>query len=167
MKRFQFKLARLARVRTIEEEIARGEWQVAEAEAREAEARLQGVIRDLEEALGVQRAAQTDSRVLPRVVLGIADAIARLEAVQETAREAALRAREAAEAARRPWQALRAELEGLRRLEKKARTEHRVTAEREDTKAIDQLASERAQRQIPVWQRERASTAPQDPGKHE
>ncbi len=146
MKRFQFKLARLARVRRIEEEQARVAWQAAEAEARNSEARLREAQVEVSAATQSLRIAQSDAQLSPLAILSIDDTVARLVRRVALFRQEATLRRAAATAKRTPWQKLRTELEGLARLEQKARTRHRIEDERRASLEMDQLASERAAR---------------------
>jgi flagellar export protein FliJ len=146
VKRFEFRLARLAKVRRIEEERARAAWQSAEAAAREAEAAVQEGEREVQAAYTLLRQTQSDSQLTPLQVIAFHEAVSGLlRALTATRTEASRLAAEAL-AKREPWQAARTELEGLQRLEDKARQAHRVERERIENMEMDQLASERTAR---------------------
>ncbi len=146
MKPFEFKLARLARVRAAEEEIARARWQSAEHRFRAAERRTEQILEEIAAATDDQRRAQTDPQLAPREVLSIQSSIERLHSVLEESRRQAELLRAAADQEREPWQALRVEISALERLEEKARAVHRREVTREENKEMDQLASERSAR---------------------
>lgn len=144
MKRFQFKLGRLARVRKAQEEIARAEWQAAASVVSELDQRLQAVGADIERAFEFQRRAQSTVDLDPSRVLNAYEAIHSMERLRGQLRERLEQAAAEAQRLREPWQALRTELEGLKRLEETARTEHRVERERVEASETDQVAIERA-----------------------
>lgn len=146
MKRFEFRLARLAKVRRIEEERARAAWQSAEAAARAAEQAVLEGEAEVQAAYQHLRTAQASSRLTPLQVISFNDAIAGLLRALDATRAEARRLADEAAAKREPWQAARAELEGLERLEDKARTKHRLERERLENMEMDQLASERTAR---------------------
>ena len=73
--------------------------------------------------------------LLDRVVQGLANA-----------RRQAAELRLAAERAKEPWTALRVELEGLERLESRARDRHHLEAVRAENAELDQIAQDRAVR---------------------
>lgn len=146
MRRFQFRLARLAQVRAVEEELARQTWQAAEAAVRAAEERVQWIQNEIIGATERLRRAQGDRRLAPLEVLSLQSSNDSLLGNLDLAWRRVDTLRIAVEEARRPWQVLRSEIEGLSRLEEKARATHRREAEREEMKQMDQIASERAAR---------------------
>ena len=146
MKRFQFRLARLAKVRRIEEERARTAWQSAEAAARAAEQAVLDGEGEVRAAYQLLREAQSSSRLTPLQVISFNDAISGLLRALDATRAEARRLAADALAKREPWQAARTELEGLQRLEDKARREHSLERERIENMEMDQLASERTAR---------------------
>lgn len=146
MKRFEFRLARLARVRRIEERRAHTLWQAAESQARSAQERVQAAQQEVVLATETLRQAQSDKHISALDVLNIDSAIVRLVHQVSLARSDAQRLQALAQDKRLPWQKLRTELEGLVRLEDKARKSHRAQYEREQALQMDQIASERAAR---------------------
>lgn len=144
MKRFEFKLGRLARVRKAQEEMARAAWQAAEAVAREIDDQLRSSGADIERAFEYQRQIQASLDLDPNRVLHAFEAIQSMERVRDRLRARLDGARAEAEALRAPWQVLRTKLEGLKRLEETARTEHRSARERAEAAEADQIAIERA-----------------------
>jgi len=150
MKRFQFRLSRLARVRRVQEEIARGRWLDAEYAARKMEEHLLVAQRELEEAFGHLRESQSRTQIDPPRILEFGKAIVRMETGRQSLEKRACAARLAADCAREPWQELRAAIEGLRRLKEKARLTHRIEGEHKAAQEIDQTASERSKRADPL-----------------
>lgn len=146
MSRFSFKLARLARVRVVQEEIALAQWQSAETVAREALAREQAGRDAVNSATAELAQAQSSASIDPTHILQAREAIdgmvRRIKVLEEQTRTAQVESARL----REPWQALRTELEGLKRLEKKAKTAFRIEREREEAKQNDEVAMERASR---------------------
>ncbi|MCA8980468.1 MAG: flagellar export protein FliJ [Planctomycetes bacterium] len=146
MKRFQFRLARLFKVREIQEEIARGEWQAAEDLARRAEQRVHEILQLVAETNASLRELQASEQLSSTEVLALQDLLERVTRTLAGARRQAAELRAAAERAREPWTALRVELEGLGRLEQRARDAHRTELTRVENAELDQIALERAAR---------------------
>jgi flagellar export protein FliJ len=149
VKPFRFQFARLARVRRVQEELARGHWLGAELAARRLGQRLAQAEQELAAALDHLRTSQGRTSLDPREVLDVREMIGLMESGRQRLRQRARAARGAAERARAPWQSLRTELEGLLRLEQKARVTHRLETEREDARETDQVAGDRGRRQSP------------------
>ena len=146
MKRFEFRLKRLARVRQVQEEQARARWLSAEMEARELEARVSKAQAQIAEALVHLRQAQAAPFVDPRSVLGSRSSI---ELMEDGRRRLSLQARSArkrADQEKLPWTSVRAELEGLARLEEKEHEQHRLEVERSEAVELDEIAAERQRR---------------------
>ena len=68
-RRFAFRLARLRRVRDIEERVARAEWGRAEADANDAAARQAGLSRELSNARQARVEAQSAGAIDPDQML--------------------------------------------------------------------------------------------------
>ncbi len=143
MKRFEFKLGRLARVRKAQEEIARASWQAALSVERGIEDRLLAAGADIERAMEYQRQVQACGELDPSRVLHAFEAIQSMERLRDQLRVRLDQAHQETEELRTPWQAVRTELEGLKRLEETARTEHRRDRERAESSETDQVAIER------------------------
>jgi flagellar biosynthesis chaperone FliJ len=156
MKRFQFKLARLARVRVVQEEIARAEWQAAETSARIAHQQLDATDQSIVRSIDFLRGLQSQLIFDPSAVLLTRNSIERLEVVRDQAALRVDQARVFAAEARRPWQVVRTELEGLKRLEVKARTDFRIENEHGEAKQGDEVAMERAARKKIIQRRRQA-----------
>lgn len=146
MKRFQFRLARLAKVRELQEEIARAEWQAAEDLANRAEARVFELFTLVGETNAALRELQGSTELCSAEVLALQDLLERVVRTLADARRQAAELRAAAERAREPWTALRIEIEGLSRLELRARDQHRSEINRAEIAELDQIALERAAR---------------------
>ncbi|MFT7484362.1 MAG: flagellar export protein FliJ [Candidatus Paceibacteria bacterium] len=146
MKGFKFKLERLARVRKVQEELARAKWQGAVLEAQEAQERCELAREGIASAICDLRDIQSSSQIDARRVLHAREAISFLEERRDTLLRLADSAFKAAELLREPWQAVRTELEGLKRLEEKERTKCRINNEREEIKEIDEQAMDRARK---------------------
>jgi len=144
VKRFEFKLGRLSRVRKAQEEIARAKWQAAVSVEREIEQHLEAASADIERGMEYQRQVQACVELDPSRVLHAYEAIQTMERRREQLRTRLDQAHEETEELRAPWQAVRTELEGLKRLEETARTEHRRERERVESSETDQVAIERA-----------------------
>jgi len=144
VKRFEFQLQRLARVRKVQEDLARAAWQAAEAVARELASRVEAAEAGILEAVEDLRILQSSPRLEAARLIQAQQAVQHLSARRETLVGRQRDAQAEADRLREPWQALRTELEGLRRLEEKARERHRLEAERLETAETDQVAMERA-----------------------
>lgn len=145
MKGYQFRLARLKRVRDVEERTARERFLAADRIAREAEetvVRAREAVRDAE---GDLRAAQSDRALSPVRVLTALDAIAGLRERVRMLHERELPLRAAAEAERAAWSERRRDLRGLERLEDRDRERWRAEEGRREALALDEVAAMRAE----------------------
>jgi len=149
VKRFQFRLQRLARVRKVQEELARARFLGADREARAREESRDRLEAQVQQAYEHLRRTQTQPRVDPQAVLDASLSIDLMRHQERILGELARAARECAERERTPWQEVRAELEGLARLEDKDRDAHRLEVERRDAKELDEVAGERRRRRDP------------------
>lgn len=146
MRGFKFKLARLARVRIVQEEIARGHWQNAEALAREALAQEQSARESVSTATVELALAQANVSLDPTRILQARGAIKGMERMVIALHQRTEVNQQEAARLRQPWQVVRTEVEGLKRLEEKAKTAFRIEREREEAKENDEVAMERASR---------------------
>lgn len=146
MKRFQFRLERLQRVRHTQERIERERWAAAEAGAQEASRRADLAAAAFERGLDDVRSAQGANALQPAEVVLAQDAVRRLAALTARERAIAARRRAEAEAARVPWLAKRAEVEGLERWRVRELASHRREAEEADARDMDEIAGVRAAR---------------------
>lgn len=146
MKAFDFKLARLTRVRSIQEDHAKGLWQQAHTQLLEAEACLaRGKARMLG-ALEYLRNLQAQQALAPEHVLSARRSIELLEQMQQLELRRVEDARARDDQARQAWTAARVEHESLKRLEQKARTNFRLERDRNEAKELDEVAGLRAAR---------------------
>jgi flagellar export protein FliJ len=146
VKRFAFRLQRLARVRAIEEQIAREGWALAERGARASEERAERALLDVHEARATLRAQLYSGRVQPAALLqrqSLADALVERRG---SALAHARAARETAEAQRAAWLGHKRKLEGLERLEQRDLEAWRLAANAHDAAELDEVAALRAAR---------------------
>ena len=143
-RRFDFKLARLLRVRTIQEEVARGEWSMAEAEALQAEAAELALREELQSSrhtLGTQvlegeslstAAVLASHRALDAQIAGIAVAAA-----------AAQTSRQGADELAQVWRKTEQDRRGLEELSDREKVRHRLGVEREEEAVRDESSQSR------------------------
>jgi flagellar biosynthesis chaperone FliJ len=143
---FRFRLARLLRVREVEEELARERWRTAERIARAAEGRVDLRRGELARSLELLRTEQARERIDPARVLAADLAIEGQRAALQTALEHARSARLASEQARAAWLSAKRAHEGLTRLEARDRELARQTAGQKEARELDEVASVRAER---------------------
>ena len=146
MSAFRFRLARLLRVREVEEELARERWRTAERAARAAEGRADLRRGELARSLELLRAEQARERIDPARVLAADVAIEAQRAALQGALEHARAARLVSEQARAGWLACKRAHEGLTRLETRDRVLARQTAGQKEARELDEVASVRAER---------------------
>ncbi|MBI5363000.1 MAG: flagellar export protein FliJ [Planctomycetes bacterium] len=145
MKGYHFRLARLMRVRDVEERTAKERFLAADRIAREAEdavVRARDAVRDAE---GDLRAAQADRALSPTRVLTTLDALAGLRARVRVLHERSLPLRAAAEVERAAWSERRRDLRGLERLEDRDRERWRAEEGRREARTLDEVAAMRAE----------------------
>ena len=137
-RRFEFKLARLLRVRTIQEEVARAEWAAAEAEATRAESELEALhsnLRAERRRLGHRLAGRlTGANVLSSHAALDAQLVA-LEQAAASARQARKRADVLVQA----WRAREQERRALVELHERGRARHRRELERDEEETRDAI----------------------------
>jgi flagellar export protein FliJ len=143
-RRFDFKLARLMRVRTIQEEVARGEWSMAEAEALQAEAAELALREELQASrheLGVQvleggslstAAVLASHRALDAQLTGIDAAAASSRTCRQQADKLA-----------QIWRKTEQDRRGLQELAEREKVRHRIQLEREEEAARDEASQGR------------------------
>ncbi len=146
MSRFQFRLARLERVRQTQEHLAEERWAAAEARWREAAQRERLAQLAFERALDELRVAQGRGALSPPEVLRSQDALRRLAALAAREKAQTARRRAEADAAREPWRLLHAEVEGLERLHQRARASHLRDATTLEAREADERAIQGAAR---------------------
>lgn len=154
-RRFDFRLARVLRVRRVEARIASASFALAERAAREAELRRDEVLADVGRAQSELRDMlapgpdrppsdrRDPDRIVPRVALIAHEQISRQLALLRSRMEDALTARARAERMAMDWRARDAARRALERLEERQRSAHLRCLERSDEKAIDERTSAR------------------------
>ena len=143
-KRFEFRLARVKRVREIEERVARAAWSSAERTATEAEARCDAA----RERIADARRAPAGEIDPTRILLGHRATDGLLQGLLRS-KEAALTLRGQAARLGQAWQGREVDRRALEELETRARERHRVAREREEAKEMDETGIARSRRGRP------------------
>ena len=146
MKRFDFRLKRLARVRTIEEQVARASWAFAERGARTAEERAECALSDVRAARATLRGEVPGGRLVPAELLQRHSLCDTLVARRGVALQRARAARARAEVERALWLAHKRKLEGLERLEQRDHEAWLLAENAHAAAEIDEVAAVRAAR---------------------
>jgi len=140
-RRFEFRLARLRRVREIDEQVARAVWTAAEAESREATALLEEAreaVHQAHEDLSGALDPGADPRLDPRNVLTSLTTIeGMLEGVRRR-RESALTLRHQADQLAETWREREVDRRALVELETRARERHRQELGRHEIAETDE-----------------------------
>jgi flagellar export protein FliJ len=148
MKRFAFRLQRLARVRAIEEQIARESWAFAERAARNSEERAERALADVHAARATLRAELCAGRVVPAGLLQRQSLCDALVARRALALQRARVARAQAEVERALWLGQKRRLEGLERLEQRDHLAWRMAEDAHAAAELDEVAAVRAARKL-------------------
>jgi flagellar export protein FliJ len=146
VKRFEFRLARLARVRALQEEQARAEWRAAEQEAAAAHMYRDQADADRVTARGLLAGDLRTSSITPGEVVLAHQQLDRMDHEFTRRRELAVTAQFQADRARAPWEECRRDVRALDCLEDKARTEHKYEVEAAEAQQLDEAALMRAAR---------------------
>jgi len=146
VKRFAFRLQRLARVRAIEERIGRESWALAERGARTAEERAEAALRDVQAARAGLLAELDSGKLVPAEYLQRQSLTDGLLARRAHALARARAARAKAEVERALWLAQKRKLEGLARLEQRDLEAWRLDENAQAAAEIDEVAAVRAAR---------------------
>ena len=137
--KFRFRLARLKRVRAIEERVAHAAWSGAEQIAREAEANAEQqratVARGRTEAAGA-----TDGPLAAKSAELDRAAVDHLLRVLVARREAALTTRGQADRLADAWRTRERDRRGLQELEERLHTRFRRESERAEARELDEIA---------------------------
>jgi flagellar export protein FliJ len=145
--RFEFRLARIRRVRVAQEVQARATWARAEAQANEQERHCERLRVELDAArTDIGRAALDGAR--PERLLVDHEALAALQESSRAAYDYWLTLRGQADRLSTAWNDCRAAVEALDRLEDRSRKEFQAEAEREANLEMDEIASMRGARRI-------------------
>lgn len=143
MKRFQWPLERVHRVREIQEEVARAAWAEAAQRARAAEEHVDALRAARDEARAKLMAVPGE-RFDPAQAALDRDLVDRASRAISHARERAKTLAFQAERLRRPWEERRRDVRGLEKLREKASTHHRRDARRSEADELDEIAQQRA-----------------------
>jgi hypothetical protein len=138
-RRFDFKLERVAKIRAVEERVARAERLSAEMLARAAEARrdqARAVLQRSRAWLGELLAGRVDARGVLQAHRALDLEVERLRRTSESARTVRTQTERMAAAHRARKSAARA----LEELRLRARARHRELLEKEDNAALDEVA---------------------------
>lgn len=140
-RRFDFRLARLKRVRKIEERVARAEWGRTEALARAQEALRGQRARELDDSRSELAAAMLPGSTLrPEWMLQAEHAFRSQVAGLRLAHENALTRRAQADAFGQVWREREREHRALDELENREQGRHRAELERWDNAQLDEQA---------------------------
>lgn len=144
MKRFQFRLARVLRVRRIEEQAARATFLEQHALAREAQ---ESSARALEQRqlMESQLTDQVQSGPIdPRSAIRAQDSIDGMGHVCRRRRNESTALSLQAAQAREPWVETRVDVRALERLEDRMRERHLSSVEKQANRELDETAARRA-----------------------
>jgi len=147
-RRFDFKLERVAKIRAVEERVARAERISAEMLARAAEARrdqARAVLQHSRAWLGEILAGRVDARGVLQAHRALDLEVERLRRTSESARTVRTQAERMADAHRARKSAARA----LEELRARARARHREDLEKADNAALDEVAQRLRARETP------------------
>lgn len=145
MKGYHFRLARLKRVRDVEERTARERFLAADRRASDAEDAVARARDAVCAAEGDLRAAQSSRTLSPAHVLTALGAVAGMRERARVLHDRSLPLRAAAEAERGAWSERRRDLRGLERLEDRDRERWRAEEGRREALALDEVAAMRAE----------------------
>lgn len=143
MKKYEFRLQRVKRVRAVEEELARAQFGVAHALASDAERRADERKFAIDRAVDDLRGLQGTPILSPASVITALSLIDDSRAAWRLADEAARGLRAKAEETRLAWQDRKRALEGLERLDERSHTAFIYERERVETLELDETAMQR------------------------
>jgi flagellar export protein FliJ len=165
MSAFHFRLARLKRLREIDEQLARERFLGADRRALDGEHAAELAARSRSAALDDVRRLQSTTPVDARALVAASAFLERCIELLHARTLAAVRLRAEAEAERATWTARRTELKGLERLEDRDRDAWRLDQARRDARVLDEVAGLRADAQRRRQaSRETPSVSMKDPG---
>ena len=146
MKKIEFPLARVKRVRAVEEQMARARFGSAEGLAREAEALVDARQVDVAVAIDDLRGLQGAPALEPRAVITALGVVDQRREELRLAQARAQTLRFQAEELRKHWLERAKDLRGLERLESRTIDAARREAEHAEALQLDETASQRAER---------------------
>ncbi len=144
MSKFQFRLARLAHVRAVQERVARERWLAAEELARAAEAKAEFAREAVVRARDELRAEQSAPTIAIERVMAGSRLVETLRDRRRSTVEHARTLRFQAEELRRPWSERRREVRGLEKLESRDLGQHQQDELVRESRELDEVASMRA-----------------------
>lgn len=143
-RRFEFRLARVLRVRSVTERVARAAWSGAEQRASDSEAQRRQLSDGVARARGELTKRLTAGTTDPGSVLLDQASIDHQLDVLGVAGQTARTQRAQAESLRRAWTERERERRGLSELEARARSQHRRDLEARENAELDALATARS-----------------------
>lgn len=144
MKRaFTFRLARVARVREVFEEEARGEFTTALHELHLCEARCDQLRQELDQGVQAQGNAQLAGTLDIKALLARERSLETLQRTLVQARQVAAQARAQAEERRAIWQTRRGEWQALVELSDRHKQRHMEQVNRAENAESDEVATQR------------------------
>lgn len=146
MARFRFRLARVARVREIEEESARAQWAAAESLAARAEAALEAARESATAARLELAQLQSAPRLDPAAVMRAHGLVQRLLARVKLAKEAWRQARIRADQQMALWRERDRDRKALDKLEERAHERFLAEEQALESAKADEVALQRALR---------------------
>lgn len=144
MKRFQFRLARILRVREVEEQAARERFLAADRIARDAETRAESARDALTSAREELRASQSAHTLAPGFLVSAQHALDELLRRRQSAADRARTQRLQADAERAAWAERRRDVKGLERLSDRDRERWLAEEARAEAQQLDEVGSMRA-----------------------
>lgn len=144
MKGFQFRLARILRVREVEEQAAKERFLAADRIAREGETRADAARETLVHAQEELRAAQAEHALAPAFLVTAQNALDELRRRRRSAADRARTLRLQAAAEQTAWAERRRGVKGLERLSDRDRERWRADAAQAEAKQLDEVGSMRA-----------------------
>jgi len=141
---FRFRLARVLRVRQIEEDVAKAAWSSAIATANEADRRVEATRLARQTSQTELSQALAGSKLTPAEVLTRHRTLDALSADLERRLQQARTLHFQAEQMRVPWEAKRNEVRGLERLHDKHKQEFQAGERLTESRLMDEVASMRA-----------------------
>ena len=143
---FKFRLARVLRVRELEEDALRGAWGAAEQSALQEEQRLAEARAGLVEARAQLSHGQAAGRVTAGAVLAVDQLLELQRRALPVLAQRASAARQEAEARRTEWMGSRQDRRSLELFRERALVKHRAEQTRAEAAAMDDVASAQAER---------------------
>lgn len=164
MRSFQFRLARILRVREVEEQAARERFLAADRIARDAEARADAARDTLASALAELRDSQSEHALAPGFLVAAQNTLDELRRRRQSALDRARTQRLQASAEQTAWAERRRDVKGLERLSDRDRERWLAEMGRAEAQQLDEVGSMRAAaraREAASWE---THSQPMNPG---